>query len=444
MDEYAWVFTTVLLIVGTFLAQVARKKFDPFAPLWLFFVGYGQMYVVQALSYHDWAIQVRGVERVTEANFRAAWALAWLICTYFWGPGKLLARVLPSPPTRWSTLPVKLLCPLLIVWGLVCAGILRRGDAQSGPASAEAALFLSFPSVMLVAGVLLIITGRQASRPRPSYTAMGIATVLLYLLIWMFNGKRSHSLIAVLAGVCAFYLPRFKRPSFPILIATAIAGAFAVGISIGWRYYVNSQGSYGSVAQFVDFVVTFDPESILKSINMEDGESNSKTVVSRETEEYGGFLMMIDTVPLKSDFDYGKNYLRIFSTYIPRIVWLDKPVYGREEWIAAWIAGSELKRDATFTGPSIGILGATQLNGGSLATFVVMGLLGVLLRTSYEFFRRHEGSPWAQAWWTSIYFNAWLMTVGDDPLTWFYYNYGFTTLPPMIAFWFFNKFGAGE
>ncbi len=297
---------------------------------------------------------------------------------------------------------------------------------------------------MLVAGSLLIVTGRQTSTPRPAYTAAGIATVSLYLLIWMFNGKRSHSLIAVLTGVCAFYLPRQKRPSFPVLLATAVAGMMAVGISIGWRYYSNSNKTHGSFSKFIDFVSTFDPETILRSINVKETESSGDVQVSYEPEEYGGFLLMMDTVPLKSDYDRGENYLRLFSTYIPRIIWQDKPVYGREQWIAAWIAGSELKRESNFTGPSIGIMGATQLNGGPWATFIVMGILGSLLRAAYEYFRRYETSPWAQAWWALIYFNAWLMTVGDDPLTWFYYNYGFTTLPPMAAFFLINKFIKGD
>jgi hypothetical protein len=443
MDEFTWVYATASLIIGSFVIQVLIRKFDPFAPIWLFFVGYLQMYVIQALSYHEWAIRVRGVELVTEANFRAFWALAWMLAVYWLGPAKLLARLLPSPPTSWSTGPIKLVCPLLIVWGLVCAGVISRGADESGSASAEAAIFLSFPSVMLIAGAAMIVTGRQPSTPRPAFTAAGIATVSLYMLIWMFNGKRSHSLIAVLTGVCSFYLPRLKRPSFPVLVLTACAGMLAVGISIGWRFYANANKTHGSYSKFVDFVATFDPETILQSINMKDKDQTGNGMGSHETEEIGGFLLMMDTVPLKSDYDYGASYLRIFSTYIPRIVWQDKPYYGRDQWIAAWVAGSELKREANFTGPSIGVMGATQLNGGAWGTFIVMGVIGLLLRTGYEFFRRYQDRPWAQVWWASLYYNAWLMTVGDDPLTWFYYNYGFTGVPTMAFFYFINKLNKG-
>ena len=165
-------------------------------------------------------------------------------------------------------------------------------------------------------------------------------------------------------------------------------------------------------------------------------------LANHETEEYGGTLLMMDTVPAKSDYDYGSCYLRIVSTYIPRLIWRDKPIYGREEWVRAWIAGSTSKRDEDFTGPAIGLLGATQLNGGATATAIVLAVLALLTRTAYDFFRMHSTAPWAQAWWSLTYFNAWLMTVNDDPFVWFYYIYGHTTFPPLAFFWICNKLSA--
>ncbi len=138
---------------------------------------------------------------------------------------------------------------------------------------------------------------------------------------------------------------------------------------------------------------------------------------------------MLDTVPERADYDYGANYLRCFSTFIPRLVWADKPLYGRSKWIAAWIAGSELKRDEDFAGPSIGILGATQLNGGATGTLIVFAVVATLFRLSYEYFRLHADVPWVQVWWALTYYNAWFAVVADDPANWFYYNYGFTCLP---------------
>ena len=40
------------------------------------------------------------------------------------------------------------------------------------------------------------------------------------------------------------------------------------------------------------------------------------------------------------------------------------------------------------------------------------------------------------------YYVAWLMTVNDDPLVWFYYIYGHTTLPPVLALWLYHRMTA--
>ena len=204
---------------------------------------------------------------------------------------------------------------------------------------------------------------------RPVFLWAGLLTGAAYVLIWMFNGKRSHSLIGLLATICAFYLTRLKRPSWPVLITTGVIGALVVTIAIGWREAATIRAS---VAGFVQYLTDFQPEKILVNLNVKDDDDGPE-IMSYESFEYGGFLLMMDTVPAKSPYDYGESYLRIFSTFIPRIIWPNKPLFGRSKWISAWIAGSEMERADDFAGPAIGILGATQLNGGALGTFIVLG-----------------------------------------------------------------------
>jgi hypothetical protein len=432
-----YIFATAGLIVAGALSQVFRKGFDPFAPVWLFLVGYMQVYVVQALSYREYALRVRGAELVAAANLRALWALALFLAVYCFGPARAIARRLPSAPSRWSSAAVATVSPILIVWGLFCAGLAIR--VRDRELTAEESLVQSFPLVLLVAGIWLIVTGRNAERPRPAWTALGLGIGASYVLIWMFNGKRSHSLFGVLTTLCAYYVPRYRRPSKPVLAAAAFAGMLAVSLAIGWR----GKSEYEqSAAGFLQYLGDFKLSSILVNLNLKDRDETNPALgkpASYETEEYGGFLLMMDTVPMKSDYDFGTPYIRLISTFIPRIVWPDKPYFGREQWVGAWIAGSEFRRDATFTGPAIGILGALQLNGGAVATALMMTLLALMLRTGYEYFRLYADRPWAQAWWALTYYNAWLMTVNDDPFVWFYYNYGFTTFIPMVGLWLFLK-----
>ena len=98
-----------------------------------------------------------------------------------------------------------------------------------------------------------------------------------------------------------------------------------------------------------------------------------------------------------------------------------------------------MERDEDFTGPAIGILGATQLNGGAIGTLIVLAFVAILLRTAYEYFRLHADVPWVQFWWSITYYNAWFMVVNDDPLVWFYYNWGFSTFPIVVLMWWGSK-----
>ncbi len=56
MDELSYVYATAAVAFLYFAVAVARRRFDPFAPVWLFLIGYVQVYVVQAISYHEYAI----------------------------------------------------------------------------------------------------------------------------------------------------------------------------------------------------------------------------------------------------------------------------------------------------------------------------------------------------------------------------------------------------
>ena len=435
MDDQQYVYATAAVIGLYFCCQVARRRFDPFDPVWLFFVGYVQVYIIQAISYREWAISVRGVDLVTAANQRALWAIVWFLVVYNLGGGRIVARRLPTPPRKWSNMAVGVLSPVLIAWGLFCAGLLGGGAASGEMHSAEGALLRSFPFVLMVGAVMLIITGRRLSAPRPMVLAAGLFFAFTYMALWIFNGKRSPALIGVLATTCAYYSSHMKRPSWGTLSAMAFVGMLVVAVAIGWR---NDRSHDRSAFGFVEFLGDFEVSKILESLDIAD-EQAAFEFVSYETKEYGGFLLMLDTVPMKSDYDGGANYLRMFSTFIPRILWPDKPLYGRKQWVDAWIAGSELERDEDFTSPAIGILGATQLNGGAPATLIVLAILALLLRSTYEYFRLHADSSWVQFFWSITFFNAWFMIVGDDPMTWFYFNWSFASLPAIVVLWFANK-----
>ena len=439
MNDLVYVYITAAVIVGLVASQLFRRAFDPFAPIWMFLAGYFQVYVVQAVSYHDWAMRVHGEELLVAAGQRSLWALLWFLAVYYSPAGRWIARMLPAAPAGWSQAAAGLMVPPLIVWGMICSGLMLRSSGSGEEVMDTADLLRQFPIVMLVGGVILIVTASHRSPPSTMLRLAGVATTLLYVVIWMFNGKRSHALIGLLTTVAAYYITRGTKPPKLVLLVTGVMGAVVVAMALGWRGNVKYERSLSGFAQYVS---EFDVDSVLIVANLAQrpGEEDlppEKT--SHESEEIGGFYLMMATVPEKSEYDYGESYRRLYSTYIPRLIWKDKPVYGREKWISAWIAGSEFKREANFTGPAIGVLGAAQLNGGAVATFLVMGVLATLLRSAYDYFRIYSHTAWAQAWWPLTYYNSWLMTVNDDPFIWFYYLYGHTILPPLAFLWLFNR-----
>src|SRR5262249_7079576 len=149
--------------------------------------------------------------------------------------------------------------------------------------SAEESLFRSFPFVLMVAAILLIVTARTIAAPQPAFLPAGLLCALAYVLIWMFNGKRSHSLIAVLSTFCALYITRLKRPSWPVLLATAFAGSLVVAIAIGWR---NDREHERSFAGFANFLGSFQVSRILESLNVTDSDEE-EVESTYESHEYG-------------------------------------------------------------------------------------------------------------------------------------------------------------
>ena len=103
------------------------------------------------------------------------------------------------------------------------------------------------------------------------------------------------------------------------------------------------------------------------------------------------------------------------------------------------VTGAVVGLDIIF--PPIGSCPSTAVtpHGGAIGTAVVLACVALLLRTAYEYLLLYPDVPWVQCFWSITYYNAWFMVVNDDPLVWFYYKWGFTTLPFVILGWWAAK-----
>jgi len=150
-------------------------------------------------------------------------------------------------------------------------------------------------------------------------------------------------------------------------------------------------------------------------------------------------LLMMDTVPLRSDYDHGVNYLRIFIHLYPSIIWLDKPVYGRISGSRHGSSGSEAQARRQLHRPSIGIMGATPAQRRGRATFIVMG------RGPASSFERGTSSSGdsrtalGSGLVGSIYYNAWTDDGRRRPAHMVLLQLRIHHSPDDGVFFFFNK-----
>ena len=73
----------------------------------------------------------------------------------------------------------------------------------------------------------------------------------------------------------------------------------------------------------------------------------------------------------------------------------------------------------------------------------MLAVVATIMRAGYEYYRFYADRPWAQAWWSLTYFNAWMLTANDDPSVFFYYMYGHAIFAPMLLLWAIHKLGVG-
>ena len=241
------------VMVLYFLHQVISRKFDPFAPVWLFLVGVSanvrdpgtQAFTTGPSKYAAKTWSSRPTSGLSGRCFGFCWSTS--LAPHESSPG--YCRV---PPVRWSAVLPAVLCPPLIIWGLFCANMFVRGEVPVLESLLERGGALSIVSIRDAGG------RRDARRSRVEpgkryvlvYLALGLLAGAAYVAIWMFNGKRSHSLIGLLATVCALYLTRLKRPSWPVLITTGVLGALVVTIALGWREAATYPRSVAGFTQY--------------------------------------------------------------------------------------------------------------------------------------------------------------------------------------------------
>ena len=403
------------------------RRFDPFAPIWLFLVGYIQIYVVQAINYHAWAVSARGKDLVAAADWRALWALALVPLVYHLGPGRGIAPVLPRPPRRWSPRPGRADRPAAGPVGPVSApGVVIRSGADE-VASAERSLFRSFPFVMMVAAILLIVTGPEhagTAAGLPGGRAGGRAALCDDLDV-------QRQAIALADRRAGDGLRLLHHAAEAALLARAVLDRLRGRARGGDRHQLEERPRPPALVRRVRrFLADFRSRQILESLKSRDGDGGER---SHETEEYGGFLLMMDTVPDEVRLRlWGELPAGLLDVH-PADHLADQAALRPDAWVNAWIAGSELERDEDFSRPGDRPAGghpaqrrrrrdADRARRRSRSCSARPTNTSAATPTSRGCSSGGRSSITTPGSWSST----------TIPLVWFYYNWGFTAFPLVV------------
>lgn len=121
------------------------------------------------------------------------------------------------------------------------------------------------------------------------------------------------------------------------------------------------------------------------------------------------FGIILTKVPSVIDYQYGATLLELFFWFIPRKWWPEKPLgYGL-------IFGSEFVPDSPLSGLSFitpSLIGELYLNFGGLGIAIGFYLMGILLRTCYEYFIVSNQTKNSMLIYPVILFNLILLVEG--------------------------------
>ena len=209
-----------------------------------------------------------------------------------------------------------------------------------------------------------------------------------------------------------------------------------MGIAIGWRH--NDRLRTVLHRDSLSISRSSRSQRFLKvstSRNREPHETKS-----HETTEYGGFLLMMDTVPRSRIMIMERTTCACFYLYpSDRLADQARSLAGPSGSVPGSLARNSIETRISLD-PAIGILGATQLNGGAVATLLVLAFAcpscSAPPTSTSGSMRTSPGSSSGGRSPSSTH-GSW--SLSDDPMTWFYYNWGFSGFPIVVFLWWTHR-----
>jgi hypothetical protein len=271
---------------------------------------------------------------------------------------------------------------LMVTWVCTLIRIATTGVRIPAEAAQWVYFFNTLPIVLLGGLLLLYLRGRLSTL----HLVAALGPLLLMLLSDFTSGSIAAPAFTLMMLMFIYAAERQKVPLVPMLVCGVVLTA-ALGIKAEYRYQLSRTRDNefaGRVSLFAGLMSTVNRESKVREVG---------NTAHDRIDHLSAFAHVISRTPASVPYWEGATYQTFFTSWIPRILWPDKPKKG---------LGQEYGHRYRFLGAgdtdtSINLEQTVEMyaNFGLEGVLVGMFLMGLIYRFCYRVLNHPDGGDGA-------------------------------------------------
>jgi hypothetical protein len=248
----------------------------------------------------------------------------------------------------------------------------KKGFETMGPYGTTAFMLAT---IIQPIGILLIAYAWRLRRSK-FLLALVITVVIVQVLLGFVINVKSTAMIGGILVILTFILVEGRLP-IPWLVAAVLYGIVIYPIFVAARAEIHGKGTIAraSILGNLEHVV----ELAIAAENRDNGRGEHAQSLLERTSVRGSVQMIVQHTGVDVNFEYGATLTPLLATFVPRIIWSDKPTVETGRVVNKVFHVTEVDFWDTYISPSIpgelywnfgwpGLLIGMTVIGGALGT----------------------------------------------------------------------------